>query len=130
MLRWIVGSSLKFRYIVVALAAALMFFGVQQLRHTAVDVFPEFAPPRVEVQTPSLGLSANQVEALVTIPLEQTLNGVPGRRRDPLEVGGVPVVGRDDLRARDRPAHGSAARRKNASPRSRPSSRRGRARPS
>ena len=55
----------------VAFAAAMMFFGVQQLRHTAVDVFPEFAPPKVEVQTPSLGLSANQVEALVTIPLEQ-----------------------------------------------------------
>ena len=78
MLRWIVGSSLKFRYIMVALAAALMFFGVQQLQHSAVDVFPEFAPPKVEVQTPSLGLSANQVEALVTVPLEQTLNGVPG----------------------------------------------------
>ena len=78
MLRWVVGSSLKFRYLVVAIAAALMFFGVQQLRHTAVDVFPEFAPPKVEVQTPALGLSANQVEQLVTIPLEQTLNGVPG----------------------------------------------------
>ena len=78
MLRWIVGSSLKFRYLVVALAAALMFFGVQQLRHSPIDVFPEFAPPKVEVQTPSLGLSANQVEALVTIPLEQSLNGVPG----------------------------------------------------
>ena len=78
MLRWIVGSSLKFRYLVVALAAGLMFFGVDQLRHTAIDVFPEFAPPKVEVQTPALGLSANQVEALVTIPLEQTLNGVPG----------------------------------------------------
>ncbi|HET9311965.1 MAG TPA: efflux RND transporter permease subunit, partial [Actinomycetota bacterium] len=78
MLRWIVGSSLKFRYLVVALAAAMMFFGVQQLRHTAIDVFPEFAPPKVEVQTPALGLSANQVEQLVTIPLEQTLNGVPG----------------------------------------------------
>jgi CzcA family heavy metal efflux pump len=78
MLRWIVGSSLKFRYLVVAIAAALMFFGVQQLRHTAIDVFPEFAPPKVEVQTPALGLSANQVEQLVTIPLEQTLNGVPG----------------------------------------------------
>ena len=77
MLRWIVGSSLKFRYLVVALAAAMMFFGVQQLRHTAIDVFPEFAPPKVEVQTPALGLSANQVEQLVTIPLEQTLNGVP-----------------------------------------------------
>jgi Cu/Ag efflux pump CusA len=78
MFRWIVGSSLKFRYLVVALSAALLFFGVGQLRHTQVDVFPEFAPPRVEVQTPSLGLSASAVEALVTVPLEHALNGIPG----------------------------------------------------
>ena len=62
----------------VALAAGLMFFGVQQLRHTQMDVFPEFAPPKVEVQTPSLGLSASKVESLVTIPLEQILAGIPG----------------------------------------------------
>jgi Cu/Ag efflux pump CusA len=78
MLRWMVGSSLRFRYIVVALAAGLMFFGVAQLRDMPVDVFPEFAPPRVEVQTPSLGLSASEVEALVTIPLEHAFNGIPG----------------------------------------------------
>ena len=78
MLKWIVGSSLKYRYLVIALAAGLMFFGFQQLRHTPVDVFPEFAPPRVEVQTPSLGLSATEVESLVTIPLEQSLAGIPG----------------------------------------------------
>lgn len=78
MLRWLVGSSLKFRFLVVASASALMFFGVQQLQHTSIDVFPEFAPPRVEIQTPALGLSATEVESLVTIPLEQTLNGVPG----------------------------------------------------
>lgn len=78
MLRWLVGSSLKFRFLVVAAAAGLMFFGVQQLQHTRVDVFPEFAPPRVEIQTPSLGLSASEVEQLVTIPLEQSLAGVPG----------------------------------------------------
>ncbi len=78
MLRWVIGSSLKFRYLVVALTAALMFFGVAELRHTRIDVFPEFAPPRVEIQTPSLGLSASDVESLVTVPLEQTLNGIPG----------------------------------------------------
>jgi CzcA family heavy metal efflux pump len=78
MLRWIVGSSLKFRYIVAAAAVGLMFFGIQQLRHMPVDVFPEFAPPRVEIQTLALGLSGEEVEKLVTIPLEQTLNGVPG----------------------------------------------------
>jgi CzcA family heavy metal efflux pump len=78
MLRWIVGSSLKFRYIVAASAVALMFFGVQQLRGMPVDVFPEFAPPQVEIQTLALGLSATEVEQLVTVPLEQALNGVPG----------------------------------------------------
>ncbi|HET6770973.1 MAG TPA: efflux RND transporter permease subunit, partial [Actinomycetota bacterium] len=77
MIRWIVGSSLKFRYIVVALTGGLMFFGVGQLKNTSVDVFPEFAPPRVEVQTPSLGLAAAEVEELVTIPLEHALNGIP-----------------------------------------------------
>ena len=78
MLRWIVGSSLKLRYLVVGLAAALMFFGTGQLRDAPVDVFPEFAPPRVEIQTPSLGLSASEVESLVTVPLEHALNGLPG----------------------------------------------------
>lgn len=78
MLRWIVGSSLKYRFIVVALAAAMMFFGIAQLRDAPMDVFPEFAPPRVEVQTPCLGLSAEEVEGLVSVPLEQALNGVEG----------------------------------------------------
>ncbi|MGH8885217.1 MAG: efflux RND transporter permease subunit [Egibacteraceae bacterium] len=78
MMRWIVGSSLKFRFLVVAGAAAMMFFGVAQLRSMPVDVFPEFAPPRVEIQTPSLGLSAADVEELVTIPLEEALTGVAG----------------------------------------------------
>jgi len=78
MLRWFVGSSLKYRFVVMALASGLMFFGVQQLADTQVDVFPEFAPPRVEVQTPALGLSATEVESLVTIPLEQSLAGIPG----------------------------------------------------
>jgi CzcA family heavy metal efflux pump len=78
MMRWIVGSSLKFRFIVIATAAALMYFGIARLQDMPVDVFPEFAPPLVEIQTPCLGLSAEEVEELVTIPLEQALYGVPG----------------------------------------------------
>ena len=78
MMRAIVSSSLKFRYIVVALAIALMVYGVSRVREMPVDVFPEFAPPLVEIQTPTLGLSAEEVETLVTIPLEETLQGVPG----------------------------------------------------
>src|SRR6266536_1804862 len=77
MMRWIVGSSLRFRYIVVALAAGMMVFGVVQLRGIPVDVFPEFAPPRVQIQTACLGLSAADVEQLVTVPLEDGLNGIP-----------------------------------------------------
>lgn len=78
MMRWVVGSSLKFRFLVIAIAAGMMYFGVEQLRRMPVDVFPEFAPPMVEIQTPCLGLSSEEVEALVTVPLEQALNGVPG----------------------------------------------------
>ncbi len=78
MLRWIVGTSLRFRYIVVFTAAAAMILGFVRLQNQSVDVFPEFAPPKVEIQTPCLGLSAAAVEELVTIPLEQALNGVPG----------------------------------------------------
>ncbi len=78
MMRWIVGSSLKFRFIVIAIAASLIYFGIAKLQRMPVDVFPEFAPPLVEVQTPCLGLSAEEVEELVTIPLEQAFAGVPG----------------------------------------------------
>jgi len=77
-MNWLVGTTLKYRYIVVFLAATLMFIGIIQISEMPVDVFPEFAPPRVEVQTPSLGLSSIEVETLVTIPLEEVLNGIPG----------------------------------------------------
>jgi CzcA family heavy metal efflux pump len=75
--RWVIEQSLKFRSLVVFLASALMVFGLTQLRDMPVDVFPEFAPPRVEIQTPCLGLSAAEVEEFITVPLEQQLNGVP-----------------------------------------------------
>jgi CzcA family heavy metal efflux pump len=76
-MRWIVESSLKFRLLVVAVAAALMGFGIMQLRHMPVDVYPEFTPPHVQVQTEALGLSAGEVEQLITVPLEaDLLNGV------------------------------------------------------
>ena len=77
MMRTLVRTSLRFRYLVLALAGAMVFFGVGQIRSMPVDVFPEFAPPRVEIQTPCLGLSASEVESLVSVPLEQSLNGLP-----------------------------------------------------
>ena len=63
MMRWIIGSSLKFRFLVVAVAATMVFLGLGQLGQLPVDVFPEFAPPRVEIQTACIGLSASEVEA-------------------------------------------------------------------
>jgi CzcA family heavy metal efflux pump len=78
MIRSIVRASLRFRFVVLLLAAALLFFGIRQLPGMAVDVFPEFAPMRAEIQTICLGLSAQEVETLVTVPLEQELNGVQG----------------------------------------------------
>jgi CzcA family heavy metal efflux pump len=78
MMRWIVGSSLKLRFLVIAGAAAMLAFGAATLGDQPVDVFPEFAPPRVEVQTEGPGLSTTEVEELLTVPLEEALNGTPG----------------------------------------------------
>jgi len=77
-MRWIVQSSLRYRYLIVFVALALFVFGVARLSNSSVDVFPEFAPPKVEIQTLSTGLSAASVEELVTVPLEQALLGIPG----------------------------------------------------
>ena len=78
MMRWIVGTSLKYRFIVLAVAGSMMFLGAGQLQDMPVDVFPEFAPPKVEIQTISWGLNSAEVESLITVPLEEALNGVPG----------------------------------------------------
>ncbi len=77
-MRWIVATSLKFRYLVMGLAVVIMYFGVQTIGHEKLDVFPEFAPVSVEIQTGCLGLSPSEVEALTTVPLEAALQGVPG----------------------------------------------------
>ncbi|MGB7874152.1 MAG: efflux RND transporter permease subunit [Anaerolineales bacterium] len=77
-MRWIVQASLRYRFLIVFVAIAVMIFGIGRLSNSSVDVFPEFAPPKVEIQTLSLGLSAASVEELVTVPLEQSLVGVPG----------------------------------------------------
>ncbi len=75
---WIIGSGLRFGRLVVALAIGLTVIGIAQLRSAPVDVYPEFMPPSVEIQTEALGLSAAEVEQLITLGLEQDLlNGVP-----------------------------------------------------
>jgi CzcA family heavy metal efflux pump len=79
MMRWIVGTSLRLRLVVVGIAAAVIAVAIVQLHDAPVDVLPEFTPPYVEVQTEALGLSAEEVEQLVTVPLEaDLLNGTKG----------------------------------------------------
>src|SRR5436309_13453183 len=81
MLRAIIGTSIRLRLLVLAAAAALLIAGATQLPDATVDTLPEFTPPVVKVQTESLGLSANEVEELITVPMEQDLlNGVKGAR--------------------------------------------------
>ena len=77
MSRWIIGSSLKFRFLVVLAAAVMVAVGLVRLREMPIDVFPEFAPPRVEIQTEGWGMSSTEVEELITIPLEESLKGTP-----------------------------------------------------
>jgi len=78
MISAIVGASTKFRSLVAGAAVILLGIGVAQLRHADVEKYGEFAPPAVQVQAEALGLSAAEVEQLITVPLEQDLlNGVP-----------------------------------------------------
>jgi Cu/Ag efflux pump CusA len=76
MMKWLVSTSLRLRLAVVALTAVLIVAGTQIISKTRFDVFPEFAPPLVEVQTEVPGMSTSDVEVLVTVPIENALNGV------------------------------------------------------
>ena len=78
LVRRVVAGSLNFRFLVVAAGVALMGIGSGAVHQMPVDVFPDFAPPQVEIQTESLGLPTGDVESLVTVPLEQALNGIEG----------------------------------------------------
>jgi len=78
MLGRLVHFALAQRVLVLALAALLVVLGVRAGRDVPLDVFPEFAPPMVEIQTEAPGLSTEEVESLVTAPIETAVNGVPG----------------------------------------------------
>ena len=76
MLQALVQFSLKFRGIVVALACVLLAYGFYVAKNAKLDVFPNFVQPQVTIQTEAPGLSPEQVEALVTRPIETTVNGL------------------------------------------------------
>ncbi|HEU4356776.1 MAG TPA: efflux RND transporter permease subunit, partial [Actinomycetota bacterium] len=77
-MRWIIATSVRGRGVMALIAAALIGLGVWQVSLMRVDSLPEFLPPTVQIQTEALGLSAAEVEQLITVPLEQDLlAGVP-----------------------------------------------------
>jgi len=78
MLTALVRHSIRHRGVVIGLALALVVYGAGVVAHARLDVFPEFAPPQVSIQTEAPGLSPEQVEVLVTKPLEDAINGVEG----------------------------------------------------
>ena len=76
MLSWIVDTALGHRGIVIALSCALLLWSVDAAFHARLDVFPDFVPPQVVIQTEAPGLAPEQVEQLVTIPIEAALGGL------------------------------------------------------
>ncbi|HKA58563.1 MAG TPA: efflux RND transporter permease subunit [Gemmatimonadales bacterium] len=77
MIRHIIEASVRLRVLVVAAAVVVMVLGIGRVRNMPVDALPEFAPPYIEIQTEALGLSATEVENLVTLNVEELLAGVP-----------------------------------------------------
>ncbi len=74
----LIAWSLKNRLLVVVGLAAFLVAASYTTMRMPVDVFPEFAPPQVVVQTESPGLAPNDVESLITFPIESAVNGTPG----------------------------------------------------
>jgi CzcA family heavy metal efflux pump len=106
-MRTIVKASLRFRWIVLFLAASILALGFVQLPDTKVDVFPEFAPPQIEIQTIALGNSSEEVEELITVPIEDQLNGIAGlselRSKSVAQLSSIRLIfeqGTDELKAR------------------------------
>ena len=107
MLTWLVRTALTQRVLVLAMAALLVILGLRASGNIPLDVFPEFAPPIVEVQTEAPGLSTEEVESLITVPIEIAVNGVPDlttvRSKSVLGLSSVTILfarGTDVIRAR------------------------------
>ena len=74
---WLIRASLQFRVIVLMIALGLVIVGVRTMDSIPLDVFPEFAPPLVEIQTEAPGISTEDVESLISVPIENAVNGIP-----------------------------------------------------
>lgn len=78
MFKWLLENSLSQRLLVIIASVVLMVYGAFTLSRTPVDVFPDLNKPTVTVMTEAGGMAAEEVEQLITFPLETTMNGLPG----------------------------------------------------
>lgn len=78
MFKWLLASSLSNRLLVLIASAVIMAYGAWTLAQTPVDVFPDLNKPTVTIMTEAGGMAAEEVEQLITFPLETTMNGLPG----------------------------------------------------
>lgn len=78
MFNWIIQASLRNRMLTVAAYTVVLVVGILTLRQVTLDVFPEFAPPQVVIQTEAPGVVPEDVERLITFPMETAINGTPG----------------------------------------------------
>lgn len=78
MFKWLLDNSLSNRLLVIIASLVLMAYGAFTLSQTPVDVFPDLNKPTVTIMTEAGGMAAEEVEQLITFPLETTMNGLPG----------------------------------------------------
>ncbi|OYZ00386.1 MAG: hypothetical protein B7Y32_05790, partial [Methylophilales bacterium 16-45-7] len=78
MMSSIVRFSIRFYGVIIGIAALIVFYGMYSLTRSNLDVFPEFSPTQIIIQTESPGLSAELVESLVTQPIETSIAGTVG----------------------------------------------------
>ena len=78
LLNAILRASIARRWLVVFCSLLISVWGVLNLVHMPLDVFPPFAPPQVEIQTAAPGLAPEQIERQISAPIEAAVNGLPG----------------------------------------------------